>query len=385
MKGTATTCAIAISAVLSAASVHAQTPSWPVTAAQRATAQQVAQQGVPLHELSPQAPDVYTVKAGDTLWGIAGIFLVKQWRWPELWGMNLDAIRNPHLIYPGQVLYLEKHNGYARLSTSRSGNDEVRLSPRVRTESALDLALPTLQMHLLEPFMSEPIVLDANTLASAPRIIAASDERMMLSQGDRGYARAPEGAPLQIQPGVKRTYRLFREAVPIKDPITKEILGYEAQHLGSVRLERSESPEYQKTAASVLVLSAKEEVRAGDRMVPEPDRQYTNFVPHAPVIPIEARVASLYGSNSVRYGTQHQVVAINKGTQDGVLPGMVLSLINQGRTVVDKTGERREKVRLPDEENGLGMVFRSFDRVAYVLIMDVQRGVEVGDLLTNPR
>ena len=385
MKGTATTCAMAISVVLAATGASAHAQSWPVTDAQRSTAQQVAQQGVPLHELSPNAPEVYTVKSGDTLWHIAGLFLRSPWRWPELWGMNLQSIANPHLIYPGQTLYLERLNGYARLSTSRGGNDLVKLSPRARTDSALDMGINTLQMHLLEPFMTDPVVMDANTLHMAPRIVAASDERMMLSQGDRAYARAPQGAPLEIKPGAPRNYRLFREAVAIRDPLTKEILGYEAQHLGAVHLDRSEVPQQQNTPATVMIVAAKEEVRAGDRLVPEPPRQYTNFVPHAPQQPVQARVASLYGSDAVRYGTQHQVVAINKGRQDGIVPGMVLSMITQGRMVVDKTDASHPKVRLPDEENGLGMVFRSFDRVSYVLIMDIQRGVEVGDLLTNPQ
>ncbi|MDH1378637.1 LysM peptidoglycan-binding domain-containing protein [Comamonas aquatica] len=396
MKGTATTWVWAIGTLLCGATAAAQAqPSFPVTAAQRATAQQVAQQGVPLAALNPNAPDSYTVQSGDTLWRIAGLYLRQPWRWPELWGMNLQAIANPHLIYPGQVLYLEKSGGYARLNSTRgTGTPTVKLTPRVRSESLSDLALPTLQMHLIEPFLTEPLVINTDTLQRAPRIIAGDNERIMLSPGDRAYARGPVDAPLLHSPGTSRSYRLFRQATPVRDPITKEILGYEAQYLGQAELERSETPappapdKTQRSPtlpASVHITRIKEEILAGDRLLPEPPRQYLSFVPRAPKEPVTAHVASLYSSTALRYGTQHQVVAINKGTQDGVVPGMVLSLMTQGQTMVDKTDPQRATVKLPDEENGLAMVFRSFDRVSYVLIMDIQHGVQIGDRLISPQ
>lgn len=394
MKGTVTTCAWAMGAVLYSSIGAAQAQSFPVTAGQRTTAQQVAQQGIPLSALAANAPDSYTVQSGDTLWRISGLFLRQPWRWPELWGMNLQSIANPHLIYPGQVLYLEKSGGYARLSTARNGGTStVKLSPTVRSQSLNDLALPTLQMHIIEAFMTEPMVIDSNTLANAPRIIAGGDERMLISQGDRGYARGTDNAPLLQARGAARNYRLFREATPLHDPLTREVLGYEAQYLGQAELERGETLLASATAgaaptyvpATVHIQKTKEEVRPGDRLLPEPPRQYLNFVPHAPASDITAHVASIYGSSALRYGTQHQVVAINKGRQDGIEPGMVLALMTKGQPLVDKTDPARTTIQLPDEENGLAMVFRSFDRVSYVLIMDIQRGVQVGDPLTSPR
>ena len=134
----------------------AQAQNYPITSEQRATAQQVASRGVPLSELAANAPDTYVVKRGDTLWGISGMYLKRPWRWPELWGMNLQSIPNPHLIFPGQTLYLEKVDGYARLSTSRKGAPEtVRVSPRTRYDSLAGTALPTLKPHLIEPFLVE--------------------------------------------------------------------------------------------------------------------------------------------------------------------------------------------------------------------------------------
>lgn len=394
MKGTATTCVLAMATALYSTVGVAQAQSFPVTAGQRATAQQVAQQGVPVSALNPSAPASYTVQRGDTLWRISGLFLRQPWRWPELWGMNLQSITNPHLIYPGQVLYLEKDGDYARLTTARNGGSPtVKLSPRVRSESLSDLALPTLQMHIIEAFLAEPLVIDSDTVANAPRIIAGEDDRSMLSPGDRAYVRGPSTAPLVYAEGASRSYRLFRQATPLHDPITKEILGYEAQYLGQVELERGETPgkATQKDAlpvnvpGTVNIRKIKEEIRPGDRLLPEPARQYLSYVPHAPQTAVEAHVVSIYGSTSVRYGTQYQVVAINKGSQDGMAPGMVLALMTTGQTLVDKTDPQRATVQLPNEENGLAMVFRSFDRVSYALIMDIQRGVQVGDLLATPR
>lgn len=401
MKAIASTCALSVGLALAAASDAAQAQNYPITAQQQATAQQVAQQGVPLSALAPNAPESYTVRKGDTLWRISGLFLRQPWRWPELWGMNMQAIANPHLIYPGQTLYLERSNGYARLRTSASGNETVKLSPRVRSESVSDLAVPTVQMHLIEPFLAEPLVVQELTLQQAPRLIAASDERLLMSPGDEVYARGPAGAPF-VGEGDERLYRVFRDAKPLKDPATQEVLGYEAQYLGKVELLAPEAPASQPDdgnaaesaaanapqahiPATLHVAQIKEEMRAGDRLLPEPARQYRSFVPHAPQDAVDARVVSLYTSNVMRYGTENQVISINKGEADGMEPGMVLSLISSGRQMVDKTEGRKETVQLPDQANGTGMVFRVFDRVSYVLVMGIRRGVLVGDKLTNPQ
>src|SRR5574344_1561364 len=399
MKAIASTCALSVGLALAAASDAAQAQNYPITAQQQATAQQVAQQGVPLSALAPNAPESYTVRKGDTLWRISGLFLRQPWRWPELWGMNMQAIANPHLIYPGQTLYLERSNGYARLRTSASGNETVKLSPRVRSESVSDLAIPTIQMHLIEPFLAEPLVVQELTLAQAPRLIATADERLFMSPGDEVYARGPEGLPFMSTGEGQNMYRIFRTATPLVDPVSKEVLGYEAQYVGKAELRVEEAPAANQpaaegstdnapiryTPATLHIAHVKEEVRANDRLLPEPPRQYHSFVPHAPAEDVEARVVGLYTSNAMRYGTQHQVVSINKGEQDGVQPGMVLSLITQGQQLIDRTDPERATVQLPDQANGTGMVFRVFDRVSYVLVMDTRRGVQVGDRLHNPQ
>ncbi len=190
-----------------AVATSALAQNFPVTPQQRATAQQVAEAGVPLSELAPDAPTEYTVKRGDTLWAISGIFLKRPWRWPELWGMNLQDIRNPHLIFPGQMLYLDTSSGRARLSTRRpdGGLETVKVSPRIRSEALSDSAIPPISLQAIESFLTEPLIVDEATFARAPRIVATPESRVLLSRGDRArvpQCRAAEG------PRVRRGDRL---------------------------------------------------------------------------------------------------------------------------------------------------------------------------------
>jgi len=383
-----------ISGLLIGATAQAQ--NFPITAQQRATANQVAQSGVALSELRADAPDRYTVKSGDTLWAISGMFLKSPWRWPELWGMNLADIKNPHLIYPGQTLYLDTTSGRARLTT-RPGGDipTVRLSPRTRTQGLADSALPTLQNHLIEPFLSDGIIVDDQTMSSAPRIVAAQDGRVFLTRGDRAYVRSASSNELIDDPQQKqKAYRVFRNTTPLKDPVTGEVLGFEAQYLGKALLARSETTEESTSKdggtqvdivpATFDIVDVKEEMRVGDRLLPEPPRQLQSYVPHAPQDSVDARIVSIYGSAVVN-AAQNQVVIINKGTRDGVENGHVLAILNAGARLVDKTDEQRANIRLPDERNGLLMVFRTFDKLSYGLVLDITSGVKIGDRLVNPR
>jgi len=371
--------------------------NYPVTPQQRSTAQQTAQSGIPLSELSPTAPDEYTVKPGDTLWAISRLYLRSPWRWPELWGMNLQDIANPHRIYPGQVLYLDKSGGRARLSTRRgmggSGDGTIKVTPRTRYESLSGAALPTLNPSLIEPFLSEPIVVDENTLLIAPRIVAGNDSRVLLARGDRAYARGEPTTPLLDTPGPLKTYRVFRNATPLVDPASGEILGYEAQYLGKAQLQRGESTVssvdggkevINVVPATIDIVAAREEIRAGDRLLTEPPRQLVSYTPRAPERPVDGgRIVSVYG-NAVQFAAQNQVVAINKGLRDGIENGHVLAILKNGETIVDKTGAGKETLKLPNERIGLLMVFRPFDKVSYALVLEINDVPRVGDLLVNP-
>ena len=386
--------ALAVIAAFTCTPTFAQ--KYPITDAQRSTAQQVAEKGIPVSELAPNAPDTYVVKRGDTLWDISRMYLKSPWRWPELWGMNLKALPNPHLIFPGQTLYLDKSDGYARLRTQPTGgSDTVRLSPRTRTDSLASLALPTLKTHLIAPFLVEPLVADAATIEQAPRLVATTDQRVLMAAGDRVYARGNPDAPLSTKPGQPRSFRVFREAIPLKDPVTGEVLGYEARYLGNAELARSETTEeisdgkgnlkQEPVPATVDITSTKEEIRAGDRMLPEPPRTFKNYIPHEPQTSVNARVVSIYGSTPVAVAGQNQVVAINMGTAQGMEPGHVLTLLTQGDRVRDTTAEGKPTIKLPSEHNGLAMVFLTFERVSYALLLEVRTGVRVGDRLVNPQ
>ncbi|WP_453932875.1 LysM peptidoglycan-binding domain-containing protein [Acidovorax temperans] len=386
--------ALAVVAAFTCTPTFAQ--KYPITDAQRSTAQQVAEKGIPVSELAPNAPDTYVVKRGDTLWDISRMYLKSPWRWPELWGMNLKALPNPHLIFPGQTLYLDKSDGYARLRTQPTGgSDTVRLSPRTRTDSLASLALPTLKTHLIAPFLVEPLVADAATIEQAPRLVATTDQRVLMAAGDRVYARGNPDAPLSTKPGQPRSFRVFREAIPLKDPVTGEVLGYEARYLGNAELARSETTEeisdgkgnlkQEPVPATVDITSTKEEIRAGDRMLPEPPRTFKNYIPHEPQTSVNARVVSIYGSTPVAVAGQNQVIAINMGTAQGMEPGHVLTLLTQGDRVRDTTAEGKPTIKLPSEHNGLAMVFLTFERVSYALLLDVRTGVRVGDRLVNPQ
>ncbi|WP_421035174.1 LysM peptidoglycan-binding domain-containing protein [Mitsuaria sp. CC2] len=355
---------------------------FPITQGQRQTAQQVAQAGVPLSELAPNAPDTYTVKTGDTLWAISGIFLKSPWRWPELWGMNTDQIRNPHLIYPGQVLMLIKSDGRARLQLGRDvgaggPGGTVKLSPRVRAESLYDGSIAAIPQHLIEPFLNEAVVLNGNELASSPRIVSAQEARVWMTKGDLAYARGnmPEGST---------AFRVFREPRPLRDPETKEVLGYEAVYVGTADLTRPGSGQGTKAEVPTTLTMTlnRVEAQSGDRLAPLPERGYTNYVPHAPQGPVNGTIISVYGDALI--AGQNQIVALNKGKQDGMERGHVLALWHKGRVVRDSTTERREEIKLPDERHGQLFVFQVFDRVSYALILAAKDPVVSGDRFTQP-
>lgn len=383
-------------------------PAWaqnfPITPAQRSTAQQVARAGVPLSELAPNAPEEYTVKRGDTLWGISGMFLKRPWRWPELWGMNLQQIRNPHLIYPGQHLVLERIDGMAllRLRPDGSGSaggvptDTVRVTPRIRYQSLAEAGLPTLRPQAIEPFLSAAMIVDELTLERAPRIVGTQDGRVLLTRGDRAYARGPTGAPFtEKDPNRSEEFRVFRNVRPLRDPVTKAVLGYEAAFLGKATLQRSETMRDVQTSggdiqstvvpATIDIISAKEEMRVGDRLVPEPPPQFQSYVPRAPERAVDGSIVSVYG-DAVSIVGQNQVVVISRGTQDGIESGHVLAILKSGPVIVDRSqpGERAT-LKLPDERAGLLMVFRAFDRLSYGLVLEISDTIQVGDKVTNPR
>ncbi|MBI3368549.1 MAG: LysM peptidoglycan-binding domain-containing protein [Burkholderiales bacterium] len=357
-----------------------------ITPQMRSTAQQVAQAGVPLSELAPNAPDSHTVQRGDTLWDISKLFLTSPWRWPELWGMNLAQIRNPHLIYPGQVLVLIKENGRARLQVAQPVGDAppgntVKLSPRVRSELLDNGAIASIPLNLIGPFLNEAIVLDSDELASAPRIVATQEGRVLLSKGETAYVRGDlKGA---------RDFRVFRQSKPLKDPATGEVLGFEAGFVGTAEFARAEG--MQPTAdgkaqlpvpAKFVMTSVRQEAGVGDRLMPVPQRDYSAYMPHPPSGKMGGQIVSIYGE-ALSAG-QNQIVSLNRGARDGVERGHVLALWRDGKIGADTTEGKKIAIKLPDERIGLLFVFRVFDRVSYALIVSALDPVGPGDRFTQP-
>lgn len=370
-------------------------PNYPITAQQRSTAQQVAQAGVPLSELAPDAPERYTVKRGDTLWAIAGLYLKKPWRWPELWGMNLQQIRNPHLIYPGQVLVLTRIGDRAVLQVADGEPPTVRLSPRVRAEP-LPAAIPALPPGVIEPYLAEVTVVEPTAHEQAPRIVAGPERRVLLARGDRAYARGHSGAgatlrgeALELDGAAARVLDIYRQAHVLKDPEDGTVLGYEAHRIGQAVLVRGErqdaGPDGQArpVPATVDIVQAREEVRLGDRLLPARPLARGPYVPHAPGEPVQGRVVKVHG-DAVHFAGQYQVVVLNRGREHGLEDGHVLALLKDGARVPDPTDEARPELLLPGERNGVMMVFRTFERVAYALVLQITDGVKVGDRFTNP-
>jgi hypothetical protein len=373
-----------------------------VTAEQRATAERTAQAGVALADLAPDAPARHTVQPGDTLWGLAGLFLRSPWRWPELWGMNLEQLRDPHRLYPGQTLVLvrDAESDRARLVVAAAqgvgpavpdappglaGLPTVRASPRARAEALPLLPIAPVSLRELAPYLSETVVLDSDALALAPRIVGSRDGRLLLSQGETAYVLGNLGG--------QQDFRVFREPVALRDPLTGEVLGYEARFVGRARAEAAQpanpvvsAPAGAETPAALRLTHTRLEATVGDRLAPALPVAWSGFVPRAPQTAVEARVVSIHGEGLS--ASQKQLVAVNRGARDGLERGHVLALWRAGerRAALAATASARSQppLQLPDERHGMAMLVQVFERVSYALILDVAEPVRAGDRLTQP-
>ena len=335
-------------------------------------------------EFRANAPDQHKVVRGDTLWDISGKFLEHPWCWPQVWGMNKEEIRNPHWIYPNQIIYFDRARGRLSLTPPGSGsglgsvNGTIRLSPQIRTEGLGKDAIQSISSSVIEPFLSQPLIVEAREMANAPRIVATQEGHVITGKDDKVYVRGDLR-------GIS-SFQVFRPGTPLKDPETGKVVAYEAMFLGAVKVFKEAKGDV--GAHSFIVASAKQEMGVGDLLVPSPPTGLRNYVPHPPDVKVAARVMGIY--SGVTYAGQNQVVSINRGALDGIDVGTVLQLYNLGKMVQDKgvgggfLGMKKTMIKLPDEENGSLFVFRVFDRVSYGLIMQVVEPVEVGDVARSP-
>jgi hypothetical protein len=376
-------------------------------------------------QLQDNAPEKYVVVKGDTLWDISARFLKSPWRWPEIWNLNREEVKNPHWIYPGDLIVLDLTGAEPRLKLVKgaaSGLPTVKLSPGVRASEIGGGAIPTIPIRVIHPFLAQPRVVSAGEFDTAPFILGSNTERVILGSGDDAFATGGK-------PGVTR-WSLLRPGKELSDPETGEILGYEVEYLGDARTLVEGAPQ------KIRITQSAREIMPRDILVEADDSTTFEYMPRAPEQPIQGRIISAYGgmTDSGRY----QTVVINRGAQHGLEPGHVLAVYREGQAVtlsrdeqermawvVDKTSavpeggawlysdvrclkqdskvtynqsvnmqsafrntcldNRNENaIKLPDAHSGLVMVYRVFDKVAYALIMQSDGPVYLLDTVRNP-
>lgn len=311
-------------------------------------------------------PERYTVERGDTLWDISERFLTSAWLWPEIWHVN-PGIDNPHLIYPGDEIRLVYVDGEPRLTVER-GTREVRLSPRIREEQ-LDEAISTIPLGVLRPFLNRSLVVDEGFFDEAPYIVAGQDERVMAARNDQIYVRRlPESDALG-------GYSVVRRGNPYVDPETGETLGVEAVYLGDASVTRDGDP------GTARVTASSRELLPGDRLLRAPRREAAmQIFPRAPESDVEGQIISVM--DGVSQIGQFDVVVMNLGRDQGMEEGHVLAVYRAGREILDP--ETRERVTLPAERAGEVLVYRSFDRLSFGLVMNATRSIHIQDQVRTP-
>jgi hypothetical protein len=331
--------------------------------------------------LAPNAPDSYVVKHGDTLWGIAKVFLRDPWFWPEIWQVN-PQVQNPHLIYPGDTLRLVYIDGQPRVTLQRAmmeRGDSARVMPRVRSQ-ALEAAVTTIPYETVAAFMSKPSVLESEQIKTAPYVLATRDNHVIISNGDTVYAR---GFSYPAELGTH--YNVVRVGDPLRDPDDDRIVGYDGIFTGSGHVTRGGDP------VTLIMTESTRETVPGDKLFAGGVDVPLDFVPSSPKMKVNGRIMAV--SDGVTVIGQYQVVVINRGARDGLTPGNVLAVFEVGGTTRDTDshgylgGMSRlfaKEVQLPDERTGTFMVFKTFDRMSYGLIMEAKNIIRVADRVENP-
>lgn len=339
------------------------------------------------------APDRYVVVKGDTLWDISNKFFKDPWKWPQIWGFNKDSIKDPHWIYPGNVVFLDHvnktlHFGQQVKSTSSTATTPTdvvlipaipantdmpitrnlnleKLSPEVRVVNADHDAIASIPANIIGPFLDKPLVIEADEFENAPTLIGTVEKRSLLSFGDTAFARNLPGdkGPL---------WQLYRPGKKYRDPDSGETLGYEAIYLGEANLQKHDEISTLKITKSVL------DIQVGDNLIQSTVTLPNNYIPRAPSTKMSAKVMSIYGG--MEQAGQNAIIVINKGKRDGLENGHVLALYKESESAKYKGNS----YKLPAIRYGLVFVFRTFDKVSYALVMEVQNTVQLLDSLETP-
>ena len=330
-------------------------------------------------QLAPNAPDSYTVKRGDTLWGIAKVFLKDPWYWPEIWQVN-PQVHNPHLIYPGDTLHLVYVEGRPRivLQPGLERGNSARVLPRVRSQP-LEAAVTTIPYETIAAFMSKPSVLEEKQIKTSPYVLSTRDSHVIMSEGNTVYARGFAG-PVELG----AHYNLVRVGEPLRDPDDNRILGYNGVYTGTGHVTRGGDP------ATLIMTQSARETYPGDKLLPGDVDVPLDFMPSPPKMNIKGRIMAV--SDGVTVIGQYEVVVINRGIRDGLRPGNVLAVYSASDPVYDNSKHGfvhapslfAKKVDLPEERTGTFMVFKTFDRMSFGLIMEATDVIHVADNVQSP-
>ena len=333
-------------------------------------------------KLAANVPDRYVVVKGDTLWGISAKFLKDPWRWPDIWGLNKDEIKNPHWIYPGDVIVLDFTGRTPHLRKDGAGGTgsgseaewrlmDAKLSPSIRRQALGAGAISSIPASAIEPFLTRPLVIGQEELNSAPTLIAGPENRVVLSAGDTAFAK---GLVWEDRTG----WSIYRPGRTLTDPDTNELLGREVIYLGDAQIKEFGE------VSTILLTKAVQEIAPGDRLAKTPPTEALSYMPHAPGSAIKGRVIAGPG-DSVSEIASKQVVIINRGRRDGMEIGHVLALYHDRPSVTPAYAvDSKEKIRLPPERYGLIFVFRVYDKVSYALVMNSTQPVNVLDVVQTP-
>jgi hypothetical protein len=349
-------------------------------------------------EVKESAPEKYVVKKGDTLWAISGVFLKKPWLWPAIWGMNKVSIKNPNLIYPGDIIFMSEKDGKITLRLGNSNlavrdGETVYLSPSIREELGENGAVKALPRSAIAPFIDSPLVLDDLSLLNGPEIISGQEGRINLGTGSVAYID-DVGSPV----GAK--FAIYRPGSALIDPSTGSSLGFEINNLGTAKIVRAAT---ESRPAKIQILGATKEVSVGDKLVAINKSESSSYIPHAPDLEIKGRIVAIHGNlndsaSKTRIGGYEteggplSVIILNKGSADGVEEGHTFALLNSSQEIRPRNslGYRNgQKVKsavtiLPEEENGIAMVFRTFDKVSYAIVLSGEMPVRAGDQFVQP-
>lgn len=327
----------------------------------------------------PESPQTYIVQKGDTLWDISSVFLRDPWHWPEIWYKN-PQVENPHLIYPGDVLAIIYVGGQKRIQISQRGEEGaalgggmkvVKLSPRVRTQS-IESSIPSIPIDSIRHLLARPLIIDEEQLKNSAYVLSSLDSHLINSINDKLYVRK-----LDTSSGNGR-YQIFRPNKPLFDPITNELLGYEAQYVGETKLLLSGDP------ATVRVTDSEREILRNDRVLPIDNTNFErDFFPRPPAKDISGEIVSLL--DAISQLGQYQTLAINLGVRDGVENGTLLNINRRGDVIRDlQVEDPTFRVKLPDEQIGTAMIIRAFEKMSYALVMTADRPVGTDDYVISP-